>query len=348
MTELKRFTKNSLQVLLNTIYENYGFSKADSALITEIILQADSTGIPSHGVQRLKYYDSRIKSGQIKIHNQAKIIKETPISAVVDGQAAMGQLTGKKSMDLAIKKAQATGIGIVTVRNSNHYGIAGYYAQQAAEAGLIGLSLTNSRAIMVPTNARQPFVGTNPIAFGMSGVDDRFLFDAATTTVSYGKVQVYEKRQLPHPETWTLADYSPSFVGEKGGLAPLGGFKEDSGSHKGFGLGLIVELLTAIISEGATSDQISDNGGICHFFLVINPTLFGDEKVIQKGLDAYLGRIRQANRLDADVPIFVPGDKELKAEEETEKKGIPVDEVTIAELQAIAGEAQIPFPDSIN
>lgn len=347
MTELKRFTKESLRQFLIKIYENYGFSTQQSDLIAEIILQADSTDIPSHGVQRLKYYDSRIKSGKIKVKNQEKIITETPISAVIDGQAAMGQLVGKSSMDLAIKKAQTSGIGLVTVRNSNHYGIAGYYARQASEAGLIGVALTNSRALMVPTNGSEPLVGTNPIAFGMSGIDDTFLFDAATTTVSYGKVQVYQKRNLQHPETWTLADYDSSVSHEKIGLAPLGGFKQNTGSHKGFGLGMIVELLTAILSEGTTADQISENGGICHFFLAINPTLFGNKEDIEKSLDAYLTRIRNSNRLDNDVPIYVPGDKEIIAESEIEAKGIPVDDVTLAELQAIAGEFKIDFPGAI-
>lgn len=347
MAALKRFTKESLQILLNDIYQKYGFSKADSQQITEILLQADMAGIPSHGVQRLNYYDGKIKSGQIKVDNQAEVIKETSISAVLDGHSAMGHLVGKVAMDLAIQKAQLSGIGIVTVRNSNHYGIAGYYAELASKAGLIGMSLTNSRAIMVPTNASQPYLGTNPVAFGMSGVDDSFLFDAATTTVSYGKVQVYEKRGLDHPEIWTLSDYDSSFTSNTKGLAPLGGFKEASGSHKGFGLGLVVELLTGILSGGATSDQISENGGICHFFLAIDPTLFGDKEAIEKSLDAYLERLRNADRLDAEIPIFVPGDKEKSAEEANERQGIPVDDVTIAEIQAIAQGFNIDFPTPI-
>lgn len=347
MGELKKFTKTSLQFFLSSIYENYGFSKQQSELIAEMILLADITGIPSHGVQRLKFYDSQIKSGQIKVENQEKIVTETPISAVIDGQSAMGHLVGKNSMDLAIKKAQISGIGVVTVRNSNHYGIAGYYAKQASESGLIGVSLTNSSAIMVPTNSNEPFVGTNPIAFGMSGVEDRFLFDAATTTVSYGKVELYQKKQLEHPETWTLTDYDSSFANEPTGLAPLGGFKESTGSHKGFGLGLVVEILTAIISEGATADQISENGGICHFFLAINPTLFGDKEAIKTGLDAYLNRIRNSNRLDSEVPVYVPGDKEVIFQKEVETKGISIDDETIAELQTIANQQKLDFPKTI-
>lgn len=259
----------------------------------------------------------------------------------------MGHLVGKVAMDFAIQKAQLSGIGIVTVRNSNHYGIAGYYVELPSKVGLIGLSLTNSRAIMVPTNASEPFLGTNPIAFGVSGVDDSFLFDAATTTVSYGKVQVYEKRGLDHPETWTLSDYDSSFTSNKKALAPLGGFKEASGSHKGFGLGLVVELLTGILSGGDTSDQISENGGICHFFLAIDPILFGDKEAIEKSLDACLERLRNADGLNAEIPIFVPGDKEKSAEEVNEKQGIPVDDVTIAEIQAIALDFNIGLPTLI-
>ena len=158
-------------------FQGYGFDEEDSRLITEVLLEADLSGIESHGIQRLTRYDYEIRSGFVKIGSEPEIVYETPISAVMDGHDGMGQIIGVKAMKLAIRKAGITGIGIVTVRDSNHYGIAGYYADMAAKKHLIGISMTNSESIMVPTYGKEPVLGTNPIAFAMYAEPIPFCFD---------------------------------------------------------------------------------------------------------------------------------------------------------------------------
>ena len=186
------------------VFQGYGFSEEDSRRITEVLLEADLSGIESHGIQRLTRYDFEIRSGFVKIGSEPEIVYETPISAVMDGHDGMGQIIGVKAMEFAIRKASLAGIGIVTVRDSNHYGIAGYYADMAAKKRLIGISMTNSESIMVPTYGKEPVLGTNPIAFAMYAEPAPFCFDAATTVVPRGKLEVYAKRGSGLPDGWAI------------------------------------------------------------------------------------------------------------------------------------------------
>ena len=164
-------------------FKGYGFSEEESKQITAVLLEADLSGIESHGVQRMIRYHKEITGGMVKIDAKPEIVFETPLSAVIEGNDAMGQTLGVKAMKIAIEKAKKSGFGMVTVRNSNHYGVAGYYARMAVEEGLIGMSMTNTEAIMVPTFGKQAMLGTNPIAFAMPADPVNFSFDAATTVV---------------------------------------------------------------------------------------------------------------------------------------------------------------------
>ena len=335
MSVYQRFPGAKVETFVTELFQSYGFTTSDSETAAAILLAADLHGIESHGVQRIQMYATDLKKGTIQVGAQPQIVFETPLSAVVDGQQALGLLTGKSSMDVAIAKAQTSGIGLVTVRNSNHYGIAGYYAQQAAEVGLIGLSLTNSIATMVPTHAKEPFLGTNPIAFAMPAKEDRFLFDGATTLVSYGKVELYRKEKQAHPQPWTLRDVDRAYPEEPAGLAPLGGFTTEGGSHKGYGLGLIVEILTAILSQGTPSHQVGAAGGTCHFFVALDPQLFGAKEQVEAHLATYLSELRALEPRGAE-PVLVPGDPEAAAYERLQREGIKVYDETRAELLALA------------
>ncbi len=164
---VKRYDSDKVKALVHKIYKAYGFTEEQSAAVAETLIYTDLHGIASHGVQRMVMYDHFIQNGKIRVKSKPEVVKETDVSAVVDANFGLGQLNGIYSMDIAIKKAKEHGVGIVTTKRSGHYGIAGYYANMAADQGLIGLSSTNSRPAMLPTHATQAFVGTNPIAFAM-------------------------------------------------------------------------------------------------------------------------------------------------------------------------------------
>ncbi len=183
----------TLEAICRDAFKAFGFNAEQAGIITDVLLTSDLYGIESHGMQRMARYHKSIERGMIDISAQPEIIHETPISAVLDGYDGMGQLIGHRAMSMAIEKAKVHGIGMVTVRNSNHYGIAGYYAKMACKEGLLGMSCTNSAAIMVPTYGRKAMLGSDPIAVAMPAKPYDFFFDASTTVVTRGKLEMYNK-----------------------------------------------------------------------------------------------------------------------------------------------------------
>ena len=326
-------------------FHTFGFNNEQSRIITDVILLSDLYGIESHGMQRMVRYHKGIENGLIHVDVEPEIVFETPISAVVDGKGGMGQLISHFSMEKAIEKAEKTGIGIVSVRNSNHYGIAGYYAKMACEQGLIGFSTTNSEAIMVPTFGRLAMLGSNPIACAMPAEPYDFFFDASTTVVTRGKLEMYNKMGEPLPQGWALDERGkPSSDAPRvlknivakngGGIMPLGGSTETLGSHKGYGYGMICEIFSSILSLGTTSDHCMENnvGGICHRFVALDPGCFGDAKAIKDHLSSYLEALRQSPRAQGEERIYTHGEKEILALAERKANGIPVNENTMVEV----------------
>lgn len=332
------------------VFKGYGFSDSESAQITEVLLDADLSGIESHGIQRLIRYHKEITGGLVKIHAVPEIVFETPLSAVMEGNDSMGQLLGVQAMQLAINKAKETGFGIVTVRNSNHYGIAGYYARMAAKQELIGMSMTNTEAIMVPTFGRQAMLGTNPIAFAMPASPTAYSFDAATTVVPRGKLEVYVKRGNGLPFGWALdengndsndADRVLKNIVEKtgGGILPLGGSGELHSGYKGYGFAMLCEIATAILSGGTTSNYIYKTPGrsnIAHCFIALDYGMFGDKKQIEASLNKFLQEVRDSNKAEGQDRIYIHGEKEAETHELVMREGIPLNEKTYAEMQMIA------------
>ena len=251
----------ALRAFCVKVFQGYGFNEEQSGQISDVLLAADLSGIESHGIQRLIRYHKEITSGLVKIDAKPEIVFETPLSAVIEGNDCMGQILGVQAMQLAIDKAKKSGFGMVTVRNSNHYGIAGYYTKMAAEQGLIGMSMTNTEAIMVPTFGREAMLGTNPIAFSMPADPIPFTFDAATTVVPRGKLEVYAKRDGAIKDGWALdenghpSNDAPRVLGNiihktGGGILPLGGAGEETSGYKGYGFGMLCEICTGIFSGG--------------------------------------------------------------------------------------------------
>ncbi|NLU08805.1 Ldh family oxidoreductase [uncultured Clostridium sp.] len=336
-----------LKKLCHIVFEKFGFNREDSKTITDVLLLSDLYGTESHGVQRLIKYYNEIKQGLIIVNSNPQIISETPISAVIDGKAGMGQLIGKKAMNIAIKKAKTSGIGMVSVRNSNHYGIAGYYAKMAEKEGLMGISMTNSPAVTVPTFGKEAMLGTNPIAISIPAEPYPFLMDMATSVVTRGKIEVYNKKKEPLPlglalnkdgedttDPYDIIYNVPKKLG--GGLLPLGGSKELTGGHKGYGFALAVEIFTAILSGGDTGNYVHLDGkggsGTCHFLCAVDYGMFGDKKSIEKRLSRYLSELRNSKKAKGAVRIYTHGEKEVESYNDKIKNGIPINDATLNEI----------------
>ena len=345
-----RIPYEKLKAFCIGVFQGYGFSEMESAQITDVLLAADLSGIESHGVQRLIRYHKEITGGLVKLDAKPEIVKETPLSAVIEGNDAMGQTLSVQAMELAITKAKQFGFGMVTVRNSNHYGIAGYYANMAAEEGLIGMCMTNTEAIMVPTFGRQAMLGTNPIAFAMPAQPHNYVFDAATTVVPRGKLEVYVKRGNELPFGWALdeqgrdsndADRVLSNIISKtgGGILPLGGSGEMTSGYKGYGFAMLCEIATAILSGGTTSNYIYKTPGranICHCFIALDYGMFGDKAEIEASLSKFLQELKDSDKAQGTDRIYVHGEKEALSRQRVLAEGISLNEKTYTEMRMIA------------
>jgi len=332
------------------LFYAYGFSKEDSLIITDVLIRADLYGIESHGIHRLVRYDQEITSGQVDIKAVWEIIHETGISAVIDAKKMMGQVASVNAMKLAIEKAKVSGCAMITVRNSNHYGIASYYTEMAADNDLIGICMTNTEAICVPTFGAQAMTGTNAMALAMPASPYHFSFDASTTVVPRGKLEVYRKNSEPLPENWALdANGIPSqdaalvidniIAKAGGGIAPLGGLGTLHGGHKGYGLSVIVDLFSAVLSGGLTSNYVNrkaDHTGICHFFMAIDYGIFGDKTAIKNGMSKFLQEIRESKKAEGCDRIYTHGEKSTQMMKERVTGQIPVNEKTLDEMNNIA------------
>lgn len=350
----------ALRAYMECVFKAEGFSCRDAARIADVLMQADLFGIESHGAQRMMYYHQNIMSGSVNVNAEIEVVRETPVSALLDGHFAMGQLCGAKAMEMAIHKAKQSGVGMVCVRNSSHYGIAGYYPLMAVHEGLCAFSMTNTGPIMVPTFGREMMLGTNPIAFSMPADPVPFWFDASTTVVTLGKVEVHAKRGKPMPEGWTIDADGESrtdadaanrgiLAGGMGGILPLGGAGETHSGHKGYGLAIMVEALTGVLAQGLLCPEMQGAHGdhTSHFFLAFDPAMFGDPQDIRARMSQYLEMLRNSEKLPGASRIYTPGEKAFAAQAKRLEQGIPVEANTYAELEWIAHELGVDGPGGI-
>ena len=357
MTEYRQIDTKKARNFCEALFRSYGFSEDESRMITDVLIRADLYGIESHGVHRLIRYNEEITSGQVDVKAKQEIVHETGISACIDANKAMGQLAGIEAMTLAIKKAKTSGCGMVTVRNSNHYGIASYYSEMAAAEDLIGVCMTNTEAICVPTFGAEAMTGTNAIALAMPADPFTFSYDASTTVVPRGKLEVYRKNGEPLPGNWALdANGKPStnaaevidniIAKSGGGIAPLGGLGVLHGGHKGYGLSIIVDLFSAVISGGLTSNYVNRKpglNGICHYFMAIDYGIFGDKKSIKENLSKFLQELRDSKKAEGQSRIYTHGEREAEMMAKRINAQIPINEKTLAEMTEIAKKTGAAF-----
>ncbi|MCE5209911.1 MAG: Ldh family oxidoreductase [Chloroflexi bacterium] len=357
---------NTMRQFMEEVFTKIGVPANEAKICADVLIASDLRGIESHGVQRLKMYYDRIKTGQQKAVTDFEIVRESPTTAVVDGHHGMGMVIGTRSMQMAIDKAKQYGMGSVAVRNSTHFGIDGYYARMAINQGLIGMSFTNARPSISPTFGVQPLLGTNPIAFGAPTDEDcPFLFDAATSIIQRGKVEVYNRIDKPIPPGWvTGADGKPmtnaaeilaALPKDKAALLPLGGPGEELSGYKGYGLATIVEILCASLQTGAyLSDLLGfDKNGnkqpfmVGHFFMAINIENFVDLETFKKTTGDILRTLRESTKVPGEDRIYTAGEKEYELEHIVPLEGIAVVPSIQKDIIAIQKELGLDYPFQI-
>jgi len=319
---VKRLTEFAIEVLLKM-----GVPRGDAQIVADVLITADRYGVRSHGLAHLKMYYQRIKAGLQSAVTNWTIVHETPTTAVIDGGNGMGMVVAYHAMRIAIEKARQNGLAAIAVRNSSHYGIAGYYSRMATAEGMVGMSFTNAHPSIAPTYGVKPLLGTNPIAF-CAPTDEEFpfAFDAATSIAPRGKIEIAERTNRPIPKGWVIKEDgslptdSSHLIKEmnegKAALLPLGGSGELMGGHKGYGLATLVEILSAAFQEGAFLSELDDKdregnphpSRIGHFFLAINVEHFLPLERFRKTAGSILRELREFIR-PGDERVYTAGEK---------------------------------------
>ncbi|MDR2339847.1 MAG: Ldh family oxidoreductase [Deltaproteobacteria bacterium] len=345
-------TFDDLSGLCASILERgYGYGPEEARITATLLVEADARGIASHGVSRLAFYRQNLDLGHVRPGSEPRVAYETPCSLVVDGNAGVGCYVAGFAVDRLIAKARDAGVCLCGVRNSNHYGIAGYWAELIAAEGMVGMAFTNTYIAGVPTYGKLRILGTNPIAVAIPEADGRvFLLDMATTTVTHGKVELYDRRKKPMPKGWVVDErgrevtdataFEKTFYASNfGGHLYLGGAGEESGGHKGFGLALLVELLCSGLSLGASSQDTFPKGGVAgitHFFAGFRLDLFGDPAALKGHVGGILKAVRESGKAEGQDRIYIHGEKESEARARSIGSGVFLDEATKAYLRGLA------------
>ncbi|MBI9098557.1 MAG: Ldh family oxidoreductase [Spirochaetaceae bacterium] len=334
--ELREFMKDVL--IMSRIPEN------DAEIITNILIESDKRGIDSHGIGRLKpIYIDRLDAGIVNPVTKIDVLKDTVTTAVLDGNNGMGHVVSQKAMELAIEKAREFGMGMVAVRNSTHYGIAGYYTSMACKAGMIGMVGTNARPSTAPTFGVENMLGTNPLTIGLP-TDEEFDFnlDCATSVSQRGKIEVYEREGKELPQGWVIDENGNSrtdtsqvlvdLTTGKAALTPLGGLGDITAGYKGYGYSTVVEVLSAALQDGKFMKDLNgfdENGNkipypLGHFFMAINTDFFMGEKIFRSIAGAIMRSLRDSKKAPGQKKIYTAGEKEYLARKYREKHGCPI------------------------
>jgi L-2-hydroxycarboxylate dehydrogenase (NAD+) len=348
------YSADKVRKFTEKVFLAIGCSSKDAKLAADVLVNADLNGVDSHGVARLSGYVRLYDHGRLNPTPDIKIVYETPSTATIDGDKGLGLVVAPFAMKLAIKKAKKAGSGWIAVRNSNHFGIAGYHASQALEHDMIGWAMTNAAPLVVPTFSREKLLGTNPIAVAVpAGEQPAFLADFATTAVAYGKMEILQRKGLKAPIGWVQdesgnATDNANAVKEGGGLLPLGGDREH-GSHKGYGLGAVVDIFSGVLSganfgpwvppfatagfHDVTAEQVGKGTG--HFLGAMRIDGFRPKEEFKSNMDKWIERFRSAKSIEGES-VQIPGDQERKFKAERLAGGIPLNDKVVESLQELS------------
>jgi LDH2 family malate/lactate/ureidoglycolate dehydrogenase len=363
-TDRVRVNPEKLTDYATRVFMALDVPKEDARVTADVLVAADLRGVDSHGVARLRRYVQGLRDGVMLAHPNVQVVHETPATALIDGGAGLGQPVGRRAMKLAIEKARNVGAGFVSVRNSNHYGIAGYYAMMALEEGnMLGLSMTNAAVLVVPTFGRDALLGTNPISVAApSGQERPFVLDMATSTVPRGKLEVYNRLGKELPLGWATDEHGQDTTDAArvldnfkqragGGLLPLGGAGELLSGHKGYGLALLVDILCGVLPGAGYANRIypKDAAGkplpadVGHFFGAWRIDGFRPVEEFQASMDDIIQRLKNVPKAEGQERIYIHGEKEYEEAERRERDGIPLVRKVYDDLQAIAEETGVEF-----
>ncbi len=347
------FSYDHLFSFTKSVFTQIGCDEASATLATRVLLSADMRGIDSHGVARLAGYVRLWEAKRINPTPDIRIVHESPSTAVVDGDAGLGLVVAPYAMEVAIRKAHVAGTGWVSVKNSNHFGIAGYHAMMALEHDMIGIAMTNASALVAPTFSIERMLGTNPIAVAIpAGSQPPFVADFATTTAANGKLEILQRKNEPAPVGWVqdkdgAASTDANMLKKQGALLPLGSDREH-GSHKGYALGSIVDIFSAVLSGASYGPwappfpayvPMPDNmpgQGLGHFFGAMRIDAFRTGQEFKDHMDNWITRFRNATSAPGHDRVLIPGDPEREMEATRAVNGIPVVQSVVDELKAVA------------
>jgi L-2-hydroxycarboxylate dehydrogenase (NAD+) len=349
-----------LVAFCQAIFEGLGLSQEDAFSAADVLVAADARGIPSHGVARLWRYVNGLKARVMLPDAPVEVLMDTPTSLVLHAHGAMGAPVSVRAMRTAIQKARQSGAAFACVRDSNHFGIAGYYAMMAMRQGMLGLAMTNSAALGVPTFGRQVMFGTNPIAFAAPADQaPGFVLDMATTVVTRGKIEVYDRLKKPLPAGWAVDKTGRAAVDARsllddmwhrigGGIMPLGGDGELLSGYKGYGLAIMVDILCAVLSGApfgpAVADTATSSGRVSHFFGAIRIDAFRDAAVFRQDMDTMLRQLQESPTAEGAERVYYAGLKEFEAEAESERQGVALLDKTYQQICEIGQERGIAPP----
>jgi len=331
-----------LENFMKDVFIGLGVPKEDAEIIADVLITSDLRGIDSHGIQRCKMYYDRIREGIYNPKTEIEIVSDNMATAIIDGKCGMGHVIAYKAMKLAIEKAKIFGMGAVAVRNSTHFGIAGYYSLMAINEGMIGFVTTNTRPAVPPTFGIEPMLGTNPLTYGAPTDEDfPFLLDCATSIIQRGKVEVFSRLHKPLPNGLIISNNGNSktdpsiilnkLVNRSAALLPLGGKGEETSGHKGYGYATFAEILSSALQDGINLKDtagITENGQkrlkVGHFFLAINIQNFIPIDRFKEITGNIMRELRSSKKAPGKEKIYTAGEKEYYSKVERRKTGIPL------------------------
>ncbi len=358
---MTRVPAERIRAQLVSVFRAWGMSEEHAVTTAEVMVETDLRGVDSHGISMLPTYHAEFRNGRLNMRPVFKTVRESPATALIDADRSLGHPVSVHAMNLAVDKSQATGVAVVCVFNSHHFGAAGCYSKIAAERGVIGMVTSATRGVtMVPTFAAEPVMGTNPLAFAAPAKrNPPFQLDMATTTVAAGRIKVHKLNHAPLPPGWVVdGDGKPVtdetegfgwvFDRPEGGITPLGGTREQ-GSHKGYGLAVLVHILAGTLSGASFSpirnrtQRNSDPHNIGHFFMAIDPRSFRAEGEFEEDLDQVIDVLHGARRAHPTQPVLVAGDPEMATRAERLEQGVPIPDDLMVLLRAVVEKAGVPF-----
>lgn len=357
------FSYEQLFQFTRSVFLHIGCPQGEAALATAVLLSADLRGIDSHGIARLSGYLRLWEAKRVKANPAIEILHETLSTATVDGDSGLGLVVAPRAMQIAIDKAKNVGTGWVSVQNSNHFGIAGYHAMMALEHDMIGICMTNASPLVAPTFSIERLLGTNPICVAVPAREQPpFVADLATTTAANGKLEILQRKNEDAPAGWIQdkegrPSTNPHELKTGGALLPLGGDREH-GSHKGYALGAVVDILSAVLSGANYGPWVPPfpayvpmptgmpGKGIGHFFGAMRIDAFRPAEEFKEHMDNWISRFRAAKTADGFSKVVIPGDPEREMEISRRKEGIPLLEAVVNDLKTVGQKLRLSFPAS--